>query len=196
MDPVTGIDIAFWYILGISFFVLIGVTVLMIYFAIRYRRSKYPVPPGDTRDNWLLETVWTVIPTIIFLSMFVVGWTSYLGLRDIPEDGVEISVYGQQYAWIFVYPNGKETVDELTVPVNKPIKLVLRSEDVNHSFFLPAYRVKVDVVPGMDTFAWFQPKDKGDYDILCTEYCGVEHSSMVAKVSVVSQEEYEKWLEE
>lgn len=196
MDPVTGVDIAFWYILGISILVLIGITVLMIYFSVKYRRSKHPVPTGDIRDNWLLETVWTVIPSIIFLSMFVVGWTSYLGLRDFPEDGIEISVYGQQYAWIFVYPNGKETVDEITVPVDKPIKLVLRSEDVNHSFFLPAYRVKVDVVPGMDTFAWFQPKDEGEYDILCTEYCGVEHSYMVAKLNVVSQEEYEEWLEE
>ena len=195
MDPVTGVDIAFWYILGLSMVVLIGITVLMIYFAVKYRRSKHPVPK-DIRDNWLLETVWTVIPTIIFLSMFVVGWTSYLGLRGIPEDGVEIEVYGQQYSWIFVYPNGKETENEMFVPVDKAVKLVLLSEDVNHSFFLPAYRVKVDVVPGMETFAWFMPEDEGEYDILCTEYCGVDHSYMVAKLNVVSQEEYEQFLEE
>lgn len=195
MDPVTGVDIAFWYILGISIVVLIGITVLMIYFAVKYRRSKHPIP-ADIRDNWLLETVWTVIPAIIFLSMFVVGWTSYLGLRAIPEDGLEIEVYGQQYSWIFVYPNGKETENEMVVPVDKPIKLVLLSEDVNHSFFMPAYRVKVDVVPGMETFAWFLPEDKGEYDILCTEYCGVDHSYMVAKLNVVSQEEYEQFLEE
>lgn len=195
MDPVTGVDIAFWYILGISILVLIGITFLMIYFSIKYRRSKHPVSV-DIRDNWMLETVWTVIPAIIFLSMFVVGWTSYLGLRGIPEDGVEINVYGQQYAWIFVYPNGKETENEMTVPVDKPIKLILISEDVNHSFFLPAYRVKMDVVPGMETFAWFLPEDEGEYDILCTEYCGVDHSYMVAKLNVVSQEEYEQFLEE
>ena len=195
MDPVTGVDIAFWYILGISILVLIGITFLMVYFSVKYRRSKHPVSV-DIRDNWLLETVWTVIPAIIFLSMFVVGWTSYLGLRGIPEDGVEINVYGQQYSWIFVYPNGKETENEMTVPVDKAIKLILISEDVNHSFFLPAYRVKMDVVPGMETFAWFLPEDEGEYDILCTEYCGVDHSYMVAKLNVVSQEEYEQFLEE
>jgi cytochrome c oxidase subunit 2 len=195
MNPVTGVDIAFWYILGLSIIVLIGITVLMIVFSIKYRRSKNPIP-ADIRDNWMLETVWTVIPAILFLSMFVVGWTSYLGLRAIPEDGVVINVYAQQYAWIFVYENDKETEDELYVPVNKPIKLVLISEDVNHSFALPSYRIKVDAVPGMETYAWFLPDEEGEYDILCTEYCGVDHSAMVAKLYVVSEEEYNKWLEE
>lgn len=195
MSPVTGVDIAFWYILGLSLLVLVGITVLMIYFSVKYRRSKHPVP-ADIRDNWMLETVWTVIPAIIFLSMFVVGWTSYLGLRAIPEDGVEIYVYGQQYSWIFVYENDKETENEMYVPVNKPVKLILTSEDVNHSFALPSYRVKMDVVPGMETYAWFMPDDQGEYDILCTEYCGVDHSAMVAKLYVVSEEEYEQWLEE
>ena len=119
MNPVTGVDIAFWYILGLSIVVLIGVTALMIIFSIKYRRSKNPIP-ADIRDNWMLETVWTVIPTILFLSMFVIGWTSYLGLRAMPEDGVEIAVYAQQYSWIFVYPNDKETMDKLVVPVGTP----------------------------------------------------------------------------
>jgi len=195
MNPVTGVDIAFWYILGLSIIVLIGITILMIVFSIKYRRSKNPIP-SDIRDNWMLETVWTVIPAILFLSMFVVGWTSYLGLRAMPEDGEEIFVYAQQYNWIFVYENDKETEDELYVPVNKPIKLVLTSEDVNHSFALPSYRIKVDAVPGMETFAWFLPDEEGEYDILCTEYCGVDHSSMVAKLYVLSEEEYNEWLEE
>ncbi len=195
MNPVTGVDIAFWYILGLSIVVLIGVTALMIIFSIKYRRSKNPIP-ADIRDNWMLETVWTVIPTILFLSMFVIGWTSYLGLRAMPEDGVEIAVYAQQYSWIFVYPNDKETMDKLVVPVGTPIKLAINSEDVNHSFSLPAYRIKVDAVPGMETYAWFLPDEEGEYDILCTEYCGVDHSSMVAKLNVVSEEDFNKWLEE
>ncbi len=195
MSSVNGVDIAFWYILGISIVVLIGITVLMIVFSIKYRRSKHPIA-ADIRGNWMLETVWTVIPAIIFLSMFVVGWTSYLGLRAIPENGVEVSVYAQQYAWIFVYGNDKESEGELYVPVNKPIKLTITSEDVNHSFSLPSYRVKVDAVPGMETYAWFLPDETGEYDILCTEYCGVNHSAMVAKLHVVSEEDYNKWLEE
>lgn len=195
MSSVTGIDIAFWYILGISIVVLIGITVVMIVFAIKYRRSKNPIP-ADIRGNWMLETVWTVIPSIIFLSMFVIGWTSYLGLRKMPENGVEVSVYAQQYMWIFVYDNDKETENELYVPVNKPIKLNIISEDVNHSFSLPAYRVKVDAVPGMETYAWFLPDEIGEYDILCAEYCGVDHSSMVARLHVVSEQEYNEWLEE
>lgn len=195
MNPVTGVDIAFWYILGISVLVLIGITVVMILFLIKYRRSKHPIPE-DIRGNWILETVWTVIPTIIFLSMFVIGWTSYLGLRAIPEDGVEISVYAQQFAWIFVYPNGKETENDLVVPHNKAVKLVINAEDVTHSFSLPAYRVKVDAVPNLETYTWFQADRLGEYDILCTEYCGVEHSAMLAKLKIVPEEEYLQWLEE
>jgi len=195
MNPVKGVDIAFWYILGVSFLLLIGITVLMIVFSVKYRRSKNPIP-SDIRDNWMLEVVWTVIPTILALSMFVVGWTSYIGLRDMPEDGVEIVVYAQQYEWIFVYPNDKETVDKLVVPYGKAIKLNINAIDVNHSFSLPAYRVKVDAVPGMETYAWFEADRLGDYDILCTEYCGIDHSSMVAKLHIVPEEEYLQWLEE
>lgn len=195
MNPVKGLDIAFWYILGLSVLLLIGITVLMIVFAVKYRRSKKPIPT-DIRDNWILEVVWTVIPIILVLSMFVVGWTSYIGLRSMPEDGVEINVYARQFEWIFVYPNDKETVDELVVPYGKAIKLIINAIDVNHSFSLPAYRIKVDAVPGMETYAWFETDRMGDFDILCTEYCGVDHSSMVAKLHIVPEERYLQWLEE
>lgn len=195
MNPVKGVDIAFWYILGLSIIILIGITVAMIYFAVKYRRSKHPVP-ADIRDNWMLETVWTVVPTIIALSMFTVGWTSYLGLRNVPDDAIEIQVYAQQFSWIFVYDNDKETEGEMVVPFNKPIKITLTSEDVNHSFSLPAYRIKIDAVPGMDTFAWFVADRLGEFDILCTEYCGVDHSAMVAVLKIVPEEEFESWLEE
>jgi len=195
MNPVKGVDIAFWYILGLSFLILIAITVAMIVFAIKYSRSNNPVP-SDIRDNWMLEVVWTVIPTIIALSMFVVGWTSYLGMRNVPEGALEVSVYAQQYNWVFVYENDKETEDELVVPLNKAVKLNIYSEDVNHSFSLPAYRIKVDAVPGMETYAWFQADRLGDFDILCTEYCGVDHSQMVAVLKIIPEDEFNKWLEE
>ena len=194
MDPVRGIDLAFWYILGISVLLLVGITAVMIYFTIRYRRSKHP-NPADIRDNLNLEVVWTVIPTIIALTMFWVGWKSYIGLREVPEDTVEIEAAGQMFSWIFVYPNEKETENELVVPLGKPVKINLTSWDVIHSFFIPAYRIKMDAVPGMTTYAWFNADREGEFDILCAEYCGTEHSYMVAKLKIVPEAEYNAWLE-
>ena len=194
MDPVRGVDLAFWYILGISVLLLTAITVVMIYFVIKYRRSKHP-DPVDIRDNLNLEVVWTVLPTLIALTMFWVGWKSYIGLRDGPEDALEIDVAGQMYSWIFVYPNDKETEGELVVPHGQAIKLNIESWDVVHSFYIPSYRIKVDSVPGMTTYAWFMADRVGEYDILCTEYCGTEHAYMLAKLKIVPEQEYLSWLE-
>ncbi len=195
MDPVLGVDLAFWYIFIISVVLLFGITAVMIYFVIRYRRSKNPVP-SDIRDHWVLEIIWTIIPTLIALSMFWVGWVSYTGLRNVPDDAIEIEALGQMFSWIFVYENDKETENELVVPVDTPIVLNIESLDVLHSFFIPAFRVKVDAVKGLPTYVTFTPQETGSYDILCTEYCGTDHSYMTAKLEVISQEEYEVWLEE
>jgi len=194
MNPAHGVDQALWYILGISAFLLLGITVVMVYFVIRYRRSRHPVP-ADIRDNYPLEIAWTVIPTLIALSMFYIGWTSYVGLRDVPEDAIQIEVIGQQFSWIFVYENDKETLNELVVPLGKAIKLNISSIDVIHSFFIPAFRLKVDAVKGMPTYAWFYADKVGEYDILCTEYCGTEHSAMLALLKIVPEDEYKEWLE-
>jgi cytochrome c oxidase subunit 2 len=194
-DAVDRVDAVFLYILGISLVLLTLVTVVMIYFAIRYRRSRNP-EPSDIRGNWMLETVWTVIPTILVLSMFYFGWQSYLGLRNVPEDAIEIGVIGQQFSWVFVYPNEKVAEYELVVPQGKPIKLNITAEDVNHSFFIPAFRIKMDAVPGMETFTWFLADEIGRYDVLCTEYCGVGHSAMRAILRIVPDSEYRAWLTE
>ena len=195
MDPVKGVDLAFWYILGISVILLFGITAVMIYFVIKYRRSKNP-EPADIRDNLNLEVVWTVIPTIIALTMFWVGWKSYIGLRDVPEDALEIEVAGQMYSWIFIYENDKEVEGELVVPYGKAIKLNISSWDVLHSFYIPSYRIKVDSVPGMYTYAWFNADRVGEFDIFCTEYCGLDHSYMLAKLKIVPEQEYLEWLEQ
>jgi cytochrome c oxidase subunit 2 len=113
----------------------------------------------------------------------------------VPPDALEIEVIGQMYSWIFIYPNGKETENELVVPKGKPIKLNVTSEDVLHSLFVPAFRIKVDAVGGMDTYAWFYADKIGIYHILCAEYCGVGHSDMTAVLRIVSKDEYIKWLE-
>lgn len=192
-DSVARVDAAFLYILGISLCLLVFVTILMIYFAIRYSRSRNP-EPSDIRGNWLLETVWTVVPTILVLSMFYFGWQSYLGLREVPEDAIEIGVIGQQFSWVFVYPNEKVVEGELVVPQGNAIKLNISAEDVNHSLFIPAFRIKMDAVPGMETFTWFFADETGEYDLLCAEYCGVAHSEMLATLRIVPEAEYQAWL--
>jgi cytochrome c oxidase subunit 2 len=128
--------------------------------------------------------------------MFYFGWQSYLGLRQVPEDALEIDVIGQQYSWVFTYPNEKIVENELVVPQGKPIKLNITSIDVNHSFFIPAYRIKMDAVAGLDTFTWFFADEIGEYDILCAEYCGVSHSEMLGVLRIVPDAEYREWLAE
>ena len=193
-NPASQVDQAFIYIIVFSFALLLLITAAMIYFVIKYRRSKNP-DPSDIRGNWILETLWTVIPTAIALSMFYIGWNAYMGLRNVPPGAIEIDVYAQQYSWIFVYPNDKETENEMVVPVNKPIKLNITSEDVIHSLFIPAFRIKMDAVKGLTTYAWFMPDKPGQYYVQCTEYCGVSHADMTAVLRIVPEEEYQKWLE-
>jgi cytochrome c oxidase subunit 2 len=166
----------------------------MIAFTIVYRRSRHP-EAADIRGNWKLEVIWTVIPTLIALSMFAVGWSSYTGLRTVPAGALEIEVTAQQFSWIFNYPEGKESEGELVVPVGKPIKLNITSIDVLHGFYLPAFRVKMDAVPKMKTYGWFLAEKIGEYDIMCTVYCGTDHSQMTAKLRIVPTNEYLQWLQ-
>ena len=193
MTPVQGVDLTFWYILGISIVLLCGITVVMVWFVVKYRRSRNPVA-ADIRDNYKLEIIWTIIPTLIALSMFYVGWQSYMGLRTVPKGAMNIEVSAQMFSWIFIYENDKESENELVVPVGKAIKLNIKSIDVIHSFFLPAFRIKVDAVKGMPTYAWFFADKVGEYHIQCAEYCGVNHSAMVAKLKIVPQAEFDAWL--
>ncbi len=195
VNPVTLVDRSFYFIIGFSFIFLFAITLVMIFFVIHYRRSKNPVP-SDIRGNKLLETVWVVLPTFIAMSMFVSGWKSYTGLRNVPDGAIEIEVVGQSFSWLFYYPNEKETENEIVVPIDTPVKLNITSFDVIHSLFIPAFRVKVDAVKGMDTYAWFLPEKIGEYFFQCTEFCGTGHADMVGVVKVVSKEEYEEWLEE
>lgn len=194
MNPVKGIDLAFWYILGVSIVLLVGITTVMITFVIIYRRSRHK-EAADIRGNWKLELVWTLVPTLIAVSMFIIGWSSYTGLRNVPPEAMVIEVTAQQFSWIFDYPDGKETEGELVVPLGKPVRLNLTSVDVLHGFYLPAFRVKVDAVPNMKSYAWFLPDKIGVYDIMCTVYCGEGHSNMTAKLRVVSDDDYRQWLQ-
>jgi len=189
---VEGVDNAFMLILGISVFFLVGITTIMIFFLFKYSRKKNN-KPSQIDGSLKLEIIWTIVPLVLVMLMFYFGWVGYAPMRKVPADAMRIKVTGKMWQWIFEYENGKTSPD-LVIPVNKAVRLDLYSPDVNHSLFIPAFRVKEDVVPGYDNFLWFTPYYIGDYEILCTEYCGLMHSYMTAMAKVISQEEFDTWI--
>ena len=190
---VEGVDLSFSIILGASIFFLITITIVMIYFVFRYRKSKNPTA-SNIHGNDKLEIIWTVIPTILVLVMFYFGWMGYKPMREVPDDAIPIKVYGQMWSWSYEYENGKRS-DKLVVPLNKAVKLDLISRDVVHSFYIPAFRIKEDVVPGYDNFMWFIAQEEGSYNVFCAEYCGERHAYMLSTVEVVPETEYYAWLD-
>lgn len=191
-EYVKSVDFAFFFIVAISVFFLVLITGLMIYFVIKYNRKKNP-KAKNISGNVSLEILWTAVPTILVLFMFYFGWMGYKEIISIPEDSMVVKVSAQMWRWTFNYENGK-TSDSLFVPVNKPIKIVLNSIDVNHSFYIPAFRVKKDVIPGKQNTTWFEVEEKGSYPILCAEYCGLNHSYMYTEVVALSENEFNEWL--
>lgn len=188
------VDNVLIYIFGFSLLLLLGITVVTIYFVIKYRRSKYPEPTSQVEGSWLLETTWTVLPLIIVMTMFWYGWTNYVGLREAPKGALEVSATARMWSWQFEYPNGRKA-SKLYVPVNTPIKVQLHSQDVLHSFFVPAFRIKRDTVPKMESYVWFQAPELGSFDVFCAEYCGVGHADMTTSVEVLSKEDFDKWYQ-
>jgi cytochrome c oxidase subunit II len=190
---VPQVDFLFWAIMWISAIFFIPIVIAMGYFMWKYRdRPGYRGSP-EALHNTPLEITWTVIPTLIVVWIFWEGAVGYLDMTRIPKGTVDVQVNAKKWAWSFKYPNGGEDT-VLCIPVNKDVKLIMRSEDVLHSFFIPAFRAKRDVVPGRYTYMWFRPTKEGTYDLFCTEYCGDNHSGMITKVQVVSEEEYAKFL--
>ena len=191
-EYVKSVDFAFFFIIAISVFFLVLITGLMIYFVFKYSRKRNP-KGTNIHGNMGLEIAWTLIPTILVLIMFWFGWQGYKEMVNVPENAMPINVTAQMWKWSFQYEDGKKT-DTLYVPVNTPIKLVLHSNDVNHSFFIPAFRLKKDVFPNKERVAWFIAKETGEYDIACAEYCGLSHSYMYSKIIVMPNEEFKNWM--
>lgn len=189
---IESVDGVFLLSIIISVFFLVLITTLMIVFVIKYNRKKNP-KATNVHSNSLLEITWTVIPTILVLILFWYGWVGYKEMVDVPEDAMNIEVTAQMWKWQFKYENGNVT-DSLYVPVNKAIKLTLTSNDVNHAFFIPAFRVKKDVYPGTQRIAWFRANKVGKYDIACAEYCGLNHSYMYSKIIVMTESDFKNWL--
>lgn len=190
---VKGVDLTFLVILGISFFFLIFLTILMLVFIYKYNRKRHPVAKqieGSTK----LEIVWTVIPLLLTLLMFYFGWAGYKPMTKVPDDAMEVTVYGRMWNFSFEYDNGKRT-DTLYLPKNKPVKLNLVAMDVLHSLYIPAFRVKQDMVPGKENnFMWFEPQREGTYELYCAEYCGLQHSYMYSYVKVLEDTAFQSWI--
>lgn len=184
-------DYAFYFVLGVSLLLLIFITFLMIYFVFKYSREKHP-RAVNIHSSLALEITWTIIPVIIVLAMFWYGWVGYQQIANPPANTFNVKVTGQMWKWSFEYANGLRT-DTLYVPKDKPVLLNLTSLDVNHSFYVPAYRFKMDVFPNKETEIWFLPDELGDFDIACAEYCGLRHSYMYSKVVVLPQDKFDDW---
>lgn len=187
-----GVDRAFIFIFATAFFFIIGITAFIIFTVIKFRKSKGHKPKQFT-GSVKLEILWTVIPFIIVMGMFYLGWMGFDKMRKVPDNAMTIKAIGRMWTWEFDYGNGK-TAKKLVVPINTPVKLELISKDVNHSLFIPAFRVKEDVVPGYHNYMWFTPTSLGEYDLLCAEFCGTLHSNMITKTVVMEKNEFDSWL--
>ena len=184
-------DAVFLYVFALSAAVLVAITVVMVWFVIRYRRSRNPVA-SQIEGHAALEATWTLLPLVIFLAIFYYGWTAYDYMSRAPRDAMVVRVTARQWTWSFAYPNGKQTA-VLYAPINRPMKVEVRSVDVIHGFFVPAFRIKVDALPTQTNTTWFQATSLGTFDILCTVLCGVNHSQMLSAVVVVTEEEFRAW---
>lgn len=187
-------DTLFYFLVLTSLFFFVLVIGLLVWFVFKYREKSVNQVVGNIIHNQKLEFVWISLPTILVLFIFGWGWVVYDRLKNAPPGAYDIKVIGKQWMWQFQYENGKTTLGELVVPENIPIRLVMTSEDVIHAFAIPDFRIKRDVVPGFYTAIWFQAKNQGEHDVYCTQYCGTSHAKMLAKIKVVSVDEWDTWL--
>ncbi len=184
-------DLVFW--VSVLFFIL--VVGAMVYFAWAYHRSKKGRTTGYILDDHRLEFLWTVVPAAFMLFIFAWGAIVYMDLRRVPPNAFEVNVIGRQWLWNFEYANGRKTMNDLYVPKNRPVKLIMTSEDVLHSFFVPNFRLKQDVVPGMYNYISFEAIIAGEHPIYCTEFCGTGHSDMLGRVFVLEEKDFDYWYE-
>jgi cytochrome c oxidase subunit II len=187
-------DALFYFILYLSAFFFLLVIGTALFFAIKYRRRGPGERTSPLEGNRRLEIIWSVIPAIFFVAIFAWGFRDYLGQSVAPGDALDIRVTAQKWFWSFDYPKDGINTSELVVPVGQPVRLTMSSLDVIHSFYVPAFRLKRDVLPNRYSVLWFEPTQEGTFDIQCAEYCGTSHSQMLSKVRVVSEVQYQEWI--
>jgi len=188
------IDVVYMFLFWLSVVLFLGIAVPSLYFCWRYRYQPGRVTPHQTH-NTALEITWSILPLILCVGIFFWGLESWMKSIVAPGEAMEVQVTAKQWLWQFEYPDGSRTVNDLHVPVNKPVRFVMTSTDVLHDFFVPDMRVKHDIVPGRYTVVWFTPTVLGLHTVTCAEYCGKGHSDMQAKLTVDTEPEFKKWLE-
>jgi cytochrome c oxidase subunit 2 len=188
------VDALYFYLIAISLFFTVGIVAALFYFAIRYREKEKFVSGAEIHGSITLETVWSIIPFIISMTIFLGGAIVYYNQYTPPQDAMDIYVVGKQWMWKFQHSTGQREINELHVPVGRKVKLTMTTEDVLHDLSFPAFRTKADVVPGRYTYLWFEATTPGKYHIYCAEYCGLNHSGMTGWIYVMPQDEFDNWL--
>jgi len=188
------VDALYIFILAVTILTSLAVYFAIVYFAVKYKRKSEDEIPEQIEGHLPLEIAWSIIPLGIMLVMFGWGAKLFFDLTRPPAEALNFNIVGKQWMWKMQHPTGKREINELHVPMGQPIKLTMTSEDVVHSFFIPAFRTKFDVVPGRYTTSWFEPTKAGEYHIFCTQYCGTRHAQMIGRVVVMEPAQYEQWL--
>ena len=187
-------DLLYLFIVAVCAFFTVLVAALIVFFTLKYRRRHPDEVGADIHGSLSLELIWTFIPFLLSMVMFAWGASLFFKLASPPANAMEIFVVGKQWMWKVQHPEGVREINELHIPVGRPIRITLGSEDVLHDYFIPAFRVKMDAVPGKLTTLWFEATKVGTYHIFCAEYCGTKHSGMIGQVIVMSPQDYEAWL--
>jgi cytochrome c oxidase subunit 2 len=188
------VDALYFYLSGVTVFFTLLISGVLIFFVIKYRRRTAFEIPRPIAGSHKLETLWSVIPFIIAMSMFAWGAQVYFENSRPPKNANEVYVVGKQWMWKIQHSTGQREINELHVPVGRKIKLIMTSEDTIHDFFIPAFRIKADVLPGKYTTQWFEATKPGTYHLFCAEYCGMNHSGMIGSVIVMQPADFDNWL--
>ncbi|MBD02958.1 MAG: cytochrome c oxidase subunit II [Gemmatimonadetes bacterium] len=188
------IDLLYFLLVAISVFFTVAIVAVIIFFVIKYRRKSDDERPKPIHGSLPLELAWSIIPFFICMGVFTLGADMFFRMYRAPADALNVYVVGKQWMWKVQHPEGKREINELHVPINTPIRLTMTSEDVIHAFSIPAFRTKRDVVPGRYNTMWFEATKVGEYDLFCAEYCGTQHSTMIGRVVVMEEQDYQNWL--
>lgn len=189
----TQVDLLYWFLVALTVFFVVLIGVVVVGLCTWYRKCD-DRKATQIEGSLLLELLWSGLPLVIVIGLFVWGTSLYVAMQKVPQDCVDMTVVGKQWMWKAQHPSGVRENQDLHIPIGQAIRLTMTSEDVIHSYYIPAFRTKQDVVPGRYTQMWFEPTKVGTYHIFCAEYCGTGHSRMVGKVTVMERADYERWL--
>jgi len=188
------VDLLYFFLVAVSLFFSVLIFTTVFYFAVRYRRRSETEIPKPIEGSLVLELAWAGLPLILVMIMFSWGAVIFFRMHSPPARAIRIDVVGKQWMWKIQHPNGRREINELHVPLGQPVRLNMISEDVIHSFYVPAFRVKQDVLPGRYSELWFEATKTGTYHLFCAEYCGTKHSAMGGSVVVMDPADFEQWL--